>query len=102
MANKLLAPVEGRKSTKDFIAKFNTTEGSRERLIAGLKQLGKEGWSYEREFIRMCKLDQTRFAQLRESGEFKDHFFELRAGANKKRVWCGTKAYALKLRGMIQ
>lgn len=66
------------------------------RIKAGLEQLG-DSWEYEGEFMKRCQLSSGDFVKYRD--QFAEHFFEVRAtGKNSKRVWCGTKRFASKLR----
>jgi hypothetical protein len=67
------------------------------RIKAALAELG-DSWEYEGEFVKRCQpVANVDFARYRD--QFTEFFFEVRAG-NKgvKRIWCGTKKFAAKLR----
>lgn len=71
------------------------------RIKAGLAELG-DSWEYELEFIRRCGLAQVDFSAYR------DHFAEFcvvtpRTGGRShgKKIWTGSKALAVKMRGML-
>jgi hypothetical protein len=72
------------------------------KIRAGLADLG-DAWEYENEFISRCKLSTTDFSRYRDPFMSK-HVVEV-AGSNgrssQKRVWCGTAAFAAKLRAKV-
>lgn len=67
-----------------------------QKINAALVELG-DSWEYEAEFMKRCQISSTDLARYRE--QFEEFFLEAR-GINKgvKRVWCGTKKFATKLR----
>ena len=74
------------------------------KIQDALAQLGNS-WVYEQEFIKLCGpgVSQMKFAVYRE--QFSEFFIEPtggRDGGRNKRIWCGTKAFAAKLRGVAQ
>ena len=68
------------------------------KIRAGLDELG-ESWEYELEFMRRCGLASFDLAAFRD--QFAEHIVDVQSGRNAKRVYCGTKAFAAKLRGMV-
>lgn len=66
-----------------------------ERYRKGITALGVSGWEYEGVFYKGNQISVTHGAQFRE--EFKDFIVE----ADGKRVICGSKKLATKLRGMV-
>lgn len=69
------------------------------KIRAALELLGKEGWEYEPEFIKMTGVSVVDFARFRE--EFADHYVTVGGSKSSKRVWAGTKALAEKMRSMV-
>lgn len=67
------------------------------RINEALKKLG-DGWEYELQFIKVAGLSLTDCAAYRD--QFEEHIVVV-GGKNPKRVWCGTKALATKLRQMV-
>ena len=69
------------------------------KIQAGIEALG-ESWEYEAEFIRRCGLSTTDFSVYRD--KFQDFVVETASvhGNRGKRVWCGSKAFANKLRAI--
>jgi hypothetical protein len=70
------------------------------KIEAALKALADEGpeaWDYENEFLKRSGLSTTQFAMFREPFE---PFMVQITGKNPKRIWCGTKALAAKLRAL--
>jgi hypothetical protein len=67
------------------------------KIREGLTSLG-DSWEYESEFQRRIMVSNTDFGRYRE--QFVDFFIEV-GGKNPKRVWAGTKAYATKLREVL-
>jgi hypothetical protein len=66
------------------------------QIKAALAELG-DAWEYEGEFIKRCGVSVTDFAHFRD--QFSDHWLEAKTTSrNTKRVWCGTKKFADKLR----
>ncbi len=69
------------------------------RIRDALKDLGN-GWLYELEFMKLAGISSTDIGAYRDGFE-EFWFMASHAGRNSaKRVWCGTKAFAEKLREM--
>ena len=63
----------------------------------------ENAWVYEQEFIKLCGpgMSQTKFASYRE--QFAEFYLDLPGSDSRgKRIWCGTKACAAKLREVAQ
>lgn len=66
------------------------------KINAALAELG-DSWEYEADFMKRCQVGSTDLARYRE--QFSDFHFEVRVmNRSTKRVWCGTKKFAAKLR----
>jgi hypothetical protein len=66
------------------------------KIAAALAELG-DSWEYEVDFMKRCQVSPTDLARYRE--QFNEFHFEARvSNKNTKRVWCGTKKFATKLR----
>lgn len=86
------------KSLDDFRAAHDKSYIIPKRLNEALEKLG-ESWMYEIDFCRMSGVSTIDLASYRE--EFEDFWVEVSTGnRTPKRVWCGTKAFANKLREM--
>ena len=68
------------------------------RIKDAIERLGADSWEYEQPFMKMAELSATDIGMFR--AEFLDFIVEVGA-RNKKRVWCGSKALANKLRAMV-
>lgn len=90
------AQVKTGKSLDEFRAAHDKSFIVPKKIKEGLVTLG-EGWEYEQDFQKRCGLSQTDFSQHRDG--FLDFFFQV-TGKNPKRIWCGTKTLANKLREM--
>lgn len=90
------------KTLSDFRAVHDKNFVVPEKIKAGLAKLGKDGWEYEAEFMKMCGVGTIDFARFREQFE---EFYVIVPGTNgtksSKRVWAGSKAAAAKLREMV-
>lgn len=84
------------RSVEEFRAVHDDKYKVPKRIREGLAKLG-ESWLYETEFAKLCGLGANKIGAYRE--EFVDFIIQLPDSANAKRVWCGTKAFATKLRG---
>ena len=72
------------------------------KIRDALAKLGN-AWVYEQEFIKLCGpgTSLTKFAAYRE--QFSEFYLDVPGGDNRgKRLWCGTKAFAAKLREVAQ
>lgn len=87
------------KTLADFRAVHDKSFVIPNAIRAGLEKLGKEGWDYEPEFIKLCGVNVLDLARFRE--EFADHYVTVGGSKSSKRVWAGSKALAEKMRGMV-
>lgn len=87
-----------KKTLGDFRASHDKDFVIPARIDAGLKKLGKDGWEYEGEFMRMCNVGTVDFARYRE--RFLDFCIVIREGKHSRRVWAGSKVLAEKMRAM--
>lgn len=86
------------KTLADFRAIHDKSFVIPAKIKAGLEQLGKEGWEYETDFMKICGVSPTDFARFRE--EFADFYVLVGGERSGKRVWAGSKAAAEKMRTM--
>ncbi len=96
---RVKAEAKGVKTLAEFRAVHDKSFVVPNAIRAGLEKLGKDGWEYENEFVRMCGVSVTDFARFRE--EFADHYIFIGGERSGKRVWAGTKATADKMRSMV-
>lgn len=68
------------------------------KIEAGINALGPDKWEYQADFIKLCQISVTDLAMFRE--QFSDFLVEV-GGKTRKSIWCGSKALATKLRGMV-
>lgn len=85
------------RTVADFRAAHDKSFIVPQKIRDALKKLG-DGWEYELELMKIAGLSTTDLAIFRE--QFQDHIV-LTGGKNPKRVWCGTKELAEKLRAMV-
>lgn len=83
-------------SLDDFRQKHDKGYIVPKKIKEALKELG-QSWVYEAEFMRLAGISSTDLSTYRE--EFvDDHVVVV---DRTKRVWCGTKGFAEKLREMV-
>lgn len=94
-------PKKTGKTLSDFRSTHDSTHRVRAAIIKGLRELGPS-WEYEGEFMKRCGLGSIQF------GAYRDEFMAAhvvvppgRKGTRQKRVWCGTAAFATKLRKVL-
>lgn len=68
------------------------------KIKAGLAELG-DSWEYETEFQRRIGVANVDFSRYRD--QFEDHVVMV-GGKNPKRIWAGTKSFAVSLRELQQ
>lgn len=85
------------KGLADFRAAHDKDFIIPQKLKAGIEALGAAGWEYEGQFQKTNGISQTDGSRYRE--EFKDFIVLLESG--KKRIYCGSKALATKMRAMV-
>lgn len=68
------------------------------KIRAAIAKLGKSGWEYEQQFMKLAELSTTDLAAHRD--QFEDHIVTV-GGRNPKRCWCGSKELATELRTMV-
>ena len=86
-----------RKGVAEFRAAHDKAFIVPARLKAALAELG-DAWEYEAEFLREAGVSNADISTFRD--EFVDNIVVI--DRNGKRVWCGTKALANKLRSMVR
>jgi len=89
-----------KKSAGKDIGSFRELHDKAYRVPAAIKkalaELG-EGWEYEGEFLKRSGVSPIDLTTFRE--QFEDFWFEVRtSNRNVKRIWCGTKKFADKLK----
>lgn len=82
------------KSLAEFRASHDKSFIVPQKIKEGLKKLGS-GWDYEVNFLKIAGLSTVDLANHRDA--FADHIVLVE---RTKRVWCGTKDLANKLREM--
>ena len=87
-------PKPAGKSLAEFRAAHDKAFIVPQKIREGLKKLGG-GWEYEVNFLKLAGLSTTDLANHRDA--FTDHIVLVE---RTKRVWCGTKELAAKLREM--
>lgn len=83
------------KTLVDFRKQYDKAVVVPEKFRAGIKTLTPKGWEYEAQFLQMCKISTPDGARFR--NQFADFIVET-TGHNSKRVYCGSKALAKKMR----
>lgn len=83
----------------EFRATFDKNYIVPQRIRAAIEQIGKEAWVYEVELQKLAGLSVTDLAMFRD--QFEDYFVTVNDRSNKKRLWCGSKEFAVQLREMV-
>lgn len=86
------------KSLDDFRAVHDKNTIVPARIREGLKKLGKDGWDYEIDFIKLCGVSTHDFGAFRE--QFEDHYVNVGGTRSGKRAWAGSIELAAKMREM--
>lgn len=86
------------KKLADFRAVHDKSFVVPNKITAGLDKLGKDGWEYEPEFMKLCGVNANDFAKFRE--QFEEFYVMVGGSKNGKRVWAGSKPLAAKMREM--
>lgn len=88
------------KSLTDFRSLHDKNYLIPKAIEAGLAKLGKDGWEYELEFMKLCGVCSSDFARYRD--KFEDFYLTVGGrGSQGKRVWAGSKALATRMRSML-
>lgn len=101
---KAKSPTLAKKSAaKKTLADFRSVHDKNfvvpQKITAGLAKLGKDGWDYEPDFIRLCGVSVTDFSRFRE--QFADFYVNVGGSKSSKRVWAGTKETAAHMQEMV-
>lgn len=88
-----------KKVIADFRALHDKSFTIPTKIKAGLEFLGKDGWEYEAEFIKLCGVSTTDFARFREG--FLEFYVVIGGSKTNRRVWAGSKLTAEKMRSMV-
>jgi hypothetical protein len=67
------------------------------RIRNGLKKLGRGGWAYEVDFVRLAEINTNDLRVYRDAFA-QDHVVEIKDG---RRVWTGSKSTTEELRAML-
>lgn len=94
-----ISPPKNAKTLADFRAIHDKSFVVPQKIKAGLEALGKEGWEYEMDFMRLCGVSSTDFAAFRE--DFVEYYVIVGGSRSAKRIWAGSKATAEKMRSMV-
>jgi hypothetical protein len=102
------APVVAKKmagrSLADFRATYDKSFIVPQRVKAALAMLAANGdedcWRYESEFVKLAGVSIIDLGNVR--SQFGEHVVVLeKRGDSSKRIWCGTKAVANKIKEML-
>lgn len=93
----MTAPKQTCKSIADFRALHDKAFIVPTKIKDALERLG-DGWEYEQAFVKMANISVADMSAYRDQFE---EFFVVVGGKTPKRVWCGTKQLANKLREMV-
>jgi|SRR6185312_5395133 len=102
MPQKTTKPAPARKvgkSLADFRKAHDRNYIVPEKIEAALKLLGKNGWEYEGDFVKLAGISQTDISAFRE--QFADHVVDAPSVSGRstaKRVWAGSVEFANTLR----
>lgn len=69
------------------------------KIEAAITKLGPESWEYEVDFLKLAGLCTRDLAMFRDG--FEDFTVLVTNKNNSKRLWCGSKTLAAKLRAMV-
>lgn len=96
-AQPATTPTSAGRSLSEFRAVYDKDTIIPQRIDAALVQLGKDGWAYEMEFVKLAGLGLAQLAAYR------DAYAEYVVSLNResKRAWAGSKALAAKMREML-
>jgi hypothetical protein len=87
------------KTADDFKKLYHKATTVPKKIKEGLAKLGKDGWEYQAEFVKLCGVNPVDFNAF--AAEFeKEHLIEI-GGSRGKRAWAGSKALAEKMRAML-
>lgn len=95
----MAAKKASKKTLDDFRAVHDKAFVVPNKIKAGLEALGKYGWEYEAEFIKICGVSVVDIGRFRD--EFEDFYVIVGGERTGKRVWAGSKVLAEKMRGMV-
>ena len=84
------------KSLSDFRAAHDRNFIVPKKIMEAIKKLGSSGWEYELPMLKLAGLSTTDLATFRE--QFAEYIVIV---DRTKRVWCGSKELAQKLREMV-
>ena len=84
------------KSLADFRAAHDKSFIVPRKIKDAIQKLGTHGWEYELGFLRLAGLSTLDLANYREA--FEEYVVLVE---RTKRVWCGSKELATKLREMV-
>lgn len=91
------APASHGRSLAEFRATYDRDTIIPQRIDAALAELGKDGWAYEMEFIKLANIGIAQLASYREA--YAEYVVPL--NRDSKRAWAGSKAMAAKMREML-
>ena len=99
MTAKKTEPKTKGRSIQDFRENHDKSYMVPKRIRDAIEKL-EDSWLYEMEFMKLAGISSTDIGTYRD--EFEEFWFSASySGRNSaKRIWCGTKALANKLREM--
>ena len=96
---------EPKKSTGKDLAAFRAQHDRNfivpRKIEEAIKKLGPDCWEYEQPFQKLAEISNTDVGLFRE--KFMDFIVEVKGSSRSsaRRIWCGSKALATKLRQML-
>lgn len=87
------------KTLADFAAAHDKSVIVPRKIEAALAKLGKDGWEYEADLMKLAGVNAIDFSRFRE--EFIEFSVTFKDGGRTRRAWAGTIASAAKLREMV-
>ncbi len=83
------------RSFTDFLKAHDKATIIPAKIREGLKKLGKAGWLYEAEFVKLANVSPSDFSAYRD--EFAAYFVQLR----DRRAWAGSEKLANQMKEVI-
>lgn len=85
------------RSLDEFRATYDKDTIIPQKIDAAIAELGKDGWAYEMEFVKLAGVGLSQLAAYRDA--YAEHIVTL--NRESKRAWAGSKALAAKMRAML-
>lgn len=89
------------KSLNDFRSVHDKSFIIPQKIEAGLKKLGPDGWEYQAEFAKLCGVNNLADFNAYCVKFEADYAVDTGGRSRGKRAWAGSKALAEKMRSML-